>query len=134
MREDDNDSVVEVQKDEWQVVQPPANDSENLSGKKRLRSADEQDPEQNIDSKRVKVDDAAPQESGWKLPNEAASPKAEAKVQVQPSSKLVGEVGGAINRGFITMRDGFILSLSHTNGDRNYQLLPSEKPFEAYIS
>ena len=60
MREDDNDSVVEVQKDEWQVVQPPANDSENLSGKKRLRSADEQDPEQNIDSKRVKVDDAAP--------------------------------------------------------------------------
>ena len=106
----------------------------NLSGKKRLRSADEQDAEANIDSKRVKVDEAEPEESGWKLPNEAASPKSEEKVKAQPSSKLVGEVSGEIKRGFITMRDGFILSLSHTKGEKNYHLLPSEKPFEELLS
>ena len=39
-----------------------------------------------------------------------------------------------INRGFFTMRDGFILSLSAANASRMYQLLPSEHPFEELLS
>ena len=57
VREEDNDSVVEVPKDSWAELQLQNKDDENLSGKKRLKKVDDEELSENIDSKRAKVED-----------------------------------------------------------------------------